>query len=219
MVNQYILYVQDTETTGFVPGKHEIIEISFRRFIIDDNKPQVEQRTWKIRAYNAEAIEEEALAVNGHKREDILWQTQYGKDNYLKPEAALIEIEAWINSDDMSAHDRVFAGQNPMFDFEHMVALWTKYDSIDTFPFVNGHNKLIIDTKSIALFLDICLGVKRERYNLSSLIKFFGVKKLKAHNAEEDTVMTADLLTVFINGVKGSLSDAFKSFYKDRSNI
>ena len=212
-MDQYVLYVQDTETTGLVPGVNEIIEVSFLRIFLKEDGPVREQKTWLIKATKPDTIDDEALAINKHKREDILWQTKYGRENYLKPEDAILEIEAWISEDEMSAHDRVFAGQNPMFDFNHMVAFWKGLDAEDTFPFLNGHNKLIVDTKQLALFFDICLGKKREKYNLSSLVKAFGVKKGKAHRADEDTRMTADLLQIFIDGSKTSIKESFDESY------
>lgn len=203
---QYILYVQDTETTGLIAGIHEIIELSLLRVKPDGS---YDQRTWLLKATNSETIQDDALSKNGHKKEDILWQTKFGKENYKLPQDVIFEIEAWINEDGMSAHDRVFAGQNPMFDFEHMVALWTRLKAIDTFPFLTGHNKLIVDTKQLALFIDICLGKKREKYNLTSLVKAFGVKKGTAHRADEDTRMTTDLLIKMIEGIRPAVLASF----------
>lgn len=204
MQDNYIIYVQDTETTG-LSMDNDIIEISFLRI---QNK-NFEQKTWLLKAVNEASIQDDALKVNGHKKEDILWKTQYGRENYKNPSDALFEIEEWINKDGMSSHDRVFAGQNPLFDFDRMVELWSRCNTLDTFPFITGHNKLIVDTKQLALFIDICLGVKRDRYNLGSLVKAFGVKKGTAHRADEDTRMTADLLVKFIDGMTPSIKQSF----------
>jgi DNA polymerase III alpha subunit (gram-positive type) len=195
----YIIYVQDTETTGLIPKVNEIIELSFIRLTKTESGFESDQKTWLFKAYDPSNIQDDALAINGHKKEDILWQTPYGRENYKKREDAIIEIEDWIAEDKMSAHDRVFAGQNPMFDFEHMMALWGNCNSIDTFPFLTGHNKLIVDTKHLALFFDICAGRKREKYSLGNLIKAFGVKKEKTHRADADTRMTSELLIKFID--------------------
>lgn len=190
-MEEYIIYVTDVETTGKTPGIHEIIELSSLRFCL--NSQEMEQKSWLIKAMNSDTIEEEALSVNGHKREDILHQTKYGKENYMLPTDFIPEYDAWVSMDDMSTHDRVFCGQNPYFDFDHMKAMWSQYESIDTFPFIIGHNTLIQDTKTLALTIDIAMGIKRERYNLGSLVKDFGVKKEKAHRADADVRMTKDL--------------------------
>lgn len=204
----YILYVQDTETTGLEPGIHEVIEVSFMRLNFSDNKfSEPDQKTWLLKANKPDTIQADALSLNGHKREDILWQTKEGRENYKKPMDVILEIEDWIAADGMSAHDRAFCGQNPLFDFNHLVELWKSCDSSDTFPFVTGHNKLLIDTKQLALFLDICAGKKREKYNLGALVKAFNIKKRTAHKADEDTRMTADLLMKLIEGISPCISN------------
>lgn len=210
-MQQYILYIIDTETTGLDPSLHEIVELSAFRVSLEDESKN-EQKTWLIQAKNKDSISDEALKINGHKKEDILHLSQHGKDNYLPPDKAIEQIEQWIAEDDMSALDRVFVGQNPLFDFNMMEALWKRENAKDTFPFKTGHNKLIVDTKQIAMFIDIAIGVKRERYNLESLVKDFGVKKEKAHRADGDVRMTKDLILTQINGLKES---ALKNFKKD----
>lgn len=212
MNQEYIIYVIDTETTGLDNKLHDIIEMSMYRIYLNKGAEQEgEQKTWLIKAARPENIQADALAKNGHKKEDILCQTDYGKENYKSIESVIEEVEEWISKDGMSSHDRVFAGQNPLFDFSHMEETWKRNNSIDTFPFLTGANKLIIDTKHIALFFDICLGQKRDRYNLGSLVKSFGVKKGKAHRADEDTRMTKDLLFVFINAIAPAIRGKFEN--------
>jgi len=206
---EYIIYVNDTETTGKEPKENDIIEISFLRFYF--NKPdEVDQKTWLIRAMNPASIKDDALAKNGHKKEDILCQTEYGRENYKHPNIVLPEIEAWIDQDGHSAYDRVFAGQNPKFDWNFELDLWSRNNSLDTFPFETGPNMKIIDTKEIVLLIDIVLGQTRASYSLSNLVKDFGIKKEKAHQAAGDTKMTKDLLVTLTNGFKESVEKSFK---------
>lgn len=208
-MEQYVLYVQDTETTGLEVGINEIIELSLIRIFLESDNLEGSQKTWLLRATKPETIQESALQKNGHKREDILHQTKFGRENYKNPADVLPEIEEWISEDNMSAHDRVFAGQNPRFDFDHMLALWEANNAADTFPFLTGHNKLILDTKELSLFFDVCLGRKRERYNLSSLVKAFSVKKRTAHRGDEDALMTRDLLLKQISAASPSIKQFF----------
>ena len=80
----YIIYVVDTETTGFDPIENDIIELSMRRFSILEPEKQ-EAKTWLLKAMNPSSISDEALAINNHKREDIVHQSEFGKANYLLP--------------------------------------------------------------------------------------------------------------------------------------
>ena len=197
----YIIYVTDVETTGLDCKQNDIIEISFLRFYFD--KPnEIEQKTWLLKAMNPATIHDDALIKNGHKKEDVLGKTEFGRDNYKNPSEILPEIEAWFAQDNHSAFERVFAGQNPWFDYEFEEELWRKNDSIDTFPFQVGHGLKILDTKEITLMIDVILNQTRESYSLSNLIKDFGIKKEKAHRADADVRMTKDLLVNLIGEFK-----------------
>ena len=209
----YILYVVDTETTGLDPDKNEVIEVSMCRFYLDsDDKSEI--KTWLLQATNPQTVEEAALKVSGHKREDILHLSKFGRDNYKPPVSALPEIENWVAEDDLSVEDRVMVGQNVIFDFNMLSSLWGRNNNLDTFPFKTGHNKLLMDTKNIALFIDICSGKKRDRYNLGSLVSSFNVKKRKAHRAEEDVLMTKDLLMAQVGPLKSLIRETFEFTHK-----
>ena len=77
--NDYVLYVADCETTGFNFVTNDVIEVSFYR--LSDGV----QKTWCIKPLNVETIGAEALRVNGHKYEDLIHQTKYGKEIYREP--------------------------------------------------------------------------------------------------------------------------------------
>lgn len=213
MYSGYVLYIIDTETTGMIPEEHDIIEISACRILLDKDEPTREQKTWLLKAINPRSIEDDALRVNGHKREDITHMSKFGKENYKEPADVVSEIELWMMEDSVSAIDRIFIGQNPKFDIDMMKALWKKVGSKDTFPFVLENDNRVIDTKQIATLWDICTGRRRRYYNLSSLVKSFGVKKGKAHKAEEDVRMTADLFIKLINPVQEVVKTAFNDCY------
>lgn len=213
MFKGFVCYVIDTETTGLDPVENDVIEVSACRVLYDEGEVTQEQKTWCIKAMNPKTIQDEALKINGHKREDILHMTQFGKDNYLLPDKAVAEMESWILDDNVSAIDRVFAGQNPNFDIQALQELWKKVGSLNTFPFALERGNRIIDTKQIAIFIDLCTGRRRQYYNLSSLVKAFGVKKGKAHRASEDTIMTTNLLIAMMNPVRAIIAESFKDCY------
>lgn len=212
----YIIYVCDVETTGLIADIHDIVEVSMCRLRISkDGKHEREQKTWLIKALNPSSIEDEALAVSGHKKEDVTHFSKFGKENYRLATDVVAEIEEWVTSDEVSAIDRIFAGQNPMFDVSHLQALWRKVGCENTFPFALEKGNRIIDTKQIAILIDLCTGRRRQYYNLSSLVKAFGVKKGKAHQAAEDVRMTTDLLLAYLEPLMPLIFEKFKDCYLD----
>lgn len=218
MDQNYVLYVGDTETTGLDPDKNEIVELSLIRTFLNSDKPD-EQKTWLIRATMPLNISDEALAVNGHKREDILGLSKHGKENYILPKDVLPQIENWLAEDDCLAADRVLCGHNVKFDFDMLEAMWKRNGSEETFPFLTGSKKLTIDTKEITLFIDILIGKKRKFYNLGSVIKAFGIKKEKAHRADSDTRVTAELLKKQIKPFAEVVVKAFGSTLEDEDTL
>jgi len=211
----YIIYVMDTETTGLDPEENDVIEISMCRFYMD-SPDEIEQKTWLLRPLNPMAIDDKALKINGHKREDILGFTKFGKENYLEPEVIVAQIEQWIMDDDQSIIDRVVAGQNILFDIRFLKGLWKKVGNEDTFPFSVENDNRIFDTKMFALAIDICTGRRRRFYNLKSLVESFGAKKLRAHRADADTLMTVDVFRKMLEPIASALEVAFKDSYSDK---
>lgn len=204
----YIIYIADTETTGLIATKHEIVELSLIRLYFGTDKP-TEQKTWLIRALNPSSIEDEALNKSGHKKEDVLGLSKFGRENYLLPSQVLPEVENWVAEDDVMAADRVMAGHNVLFDIGMMEELWKRNNSYETFPFETGPNKKIMDTKQIAVLIDILLNYRRKYYNLSSIVKAYGVKKEKAHRADADTRMTLEVLLKQLAPLQEAIVKAF----------
>jgi DNA polymerase III epsilon subunit-like protein len=218
MNNGYVIYVNDTETTGFDPLTNDIIELSMFRLIPkEDGSYDEQQRTWLVKAMNPSTISDQALAKNGHKKEDILHISKFGKENYLLPADVVDQVEEWMMEDNVSSVDRVFAGQNPKFDLDFLQEFWKRTGRTDPndFPFFVTNGNRIIDTKQIMILFDICTGRRRKYYNLSSIVKALGVKKGKAHKADEDTRMTKDVLMKLVMMIKALVAEQFKDCYPD----
>lgn len=187
MKTNLVLYVIDAETSGLSAQKGcEIIELSIYR--LSDHT----QKTWCLRPTNFDAIEPEALRINNHKFDDLRHLTKFGAETYLDPAKVIVDIENWMAQDLVSSGERVLCGQNIQFDLTFMEKLWADNNATETFPF--GKRPLLLDTKQIALFLDVATGEKSEFYNLSSLVNKYGVKKEKAHRADSDTRVTKNVL-------------------------
>lgn len=211
---EYIIYVIDTETTGLDADKHDIIEISASRFRLSD-PAKVEQMTWYLKPLSPETMDQEALDINKHKREDLLHLTDFGKETYKKPEEVIVDIENWVMEDRMSAMDRFVCGQNVTFDTVRMKKLWKKLKSSSTFPFDFTNDDRIFDTKHFAGAIDLLLGRRRRYYNLGNLVKAFGVKKRKAHRAEDDVAMTLDLMVAMLSPLIKVAKESFQENYLD----
>jgi len=210
----YIIYVGDTETTGIDPESHDVIEISLCRFTMDSPDDR-DHRTWYLKALNPMTIQEEALRINGHKREDIIHFTKIGKEKYQMPADVVLDIENWIMEDDVSVMDRMLVGQNIEFDIKFLMELWKRVDAPDTFPWDVGRGKRSLDTQGICNFIDLCTGRRRRYTNLGTLVKAFGVKKRKAHRAEDDVAMTTDLLIKMLTPLVPVAAEAFGDCYTD----
>jgi len=211
----YVIYVFDTETTGLDPVENDVIEISMCRLSMN-NPDDIDQKTWLIKPINPMAIDDIALRVNKHKREDLLHFTKFGKENYKEPEDVVAEIEQWMAEDEVSIIDRVAAGQNIDFDLRFIKELWKKVGSENTFPFSVENGNRTFDTKMFAMMIDLCTGRRRRFYNLGALVSAFGVKKLKAHRADADTKMTTDLMVKMLTPLFSVIREVFKDCYSDK---
>jgi DNA polymerase III epsilon subunit-like protein len=175
---QYEVYGCDCETHGLDPSKHEPIEISLYRLSTD------ECRTWCLAPVNPQNIEDRALQINGHKKDDVLHRTAAGRERYRKPADVLIEIENWVMEDGMPSENRILLGHNVFFDREMLVALWDKCGTAGTYPF---NQKYSLDTMTLEFSLDYLAGTFGEGYALKNLAKTYKVKNDKSHTAESDT--------------------------------
>jgi len=182
---EYVIYVADVETTGLDDRKNDVIELSLHR-LTDDV-----QKTWCIKPINVEAIEADALRINGHKLEDLLHQTKAGRDRYLDPVKVMIEVENWIMEDNVPNTQRVLAGQNIGFDRLFLEQHWIKCQAKDSFPF----GRRFLDTMQIEFFLDMCRGTMAEGYSLKNLTKKYGLKNDAAHTAAGDVKVTKEVLS------------------------
>jgi DNA polymerase III alpha subunit (gram-positive type) len=180
---KYEFYVTDVETTGLDSRLHDVIELSMLRLSTG------EQKTWALKPTNVETIDPGALRVNGHKMENLKWETREGREIYRNANEVLVEIENWLAEDEVPATHRALLGQNISFDKDMLEQLWIKCDSKDSFPF----GRRYLDTMIVEIFLDYCKGEIGEGYSLSNLVKKYAVRNEKAHTAEADVKATKEV--------------------------
>lgn len=193
-MNKFELYACDVETTGLSISKNEIIEVSLIRISTGDVK------TWYVKPENIDYIESDALRINGHKLEDLLHKTSFGKDTYIDSSKTIIDIENWLAEDLHTSEERILVGHNiGSFDKDMLINLWSRAKSFDTFPF---SKRFILDTMQIQLLLDIANNTNSNYYNLASLVERHGVKKEKAHRSLNDTRMCKDVFLKQIECIK-----------------
>jgi len=191
-MNNYVIYICDTETTGLDYIKNDVIELSLIR--LSDNV----QKTWCLKPFNFETIELGALKVNGHKLEDITHQTKIGRETYLDPKQVIVDVENWIMEDNLQAENRIFCGHNARFDLNMLEQLWSKCDSRDSLPF----GRRMMDTMIIEFMMDYCKEDLAEGYSLNNLVKKYGVHNNKAHSAASDTLAAKEVFVKQVEALK-----------------
>lgn len=201
---KFSFYVADIETTGLDSHTHDVIELSMYQLGNDRDNAQ---KTWCLKPLNPEAIEPEALRINGHKLEDLLWQTGEGRGRYLEPSRVLVDVENWLADDGRPAANRFLIGQNISFDKERLEQLWSKCQMSDSYPL----GRYVMDTMQNELFIDYVktvmgIGEFAEGYSLNRIIKKYGVKNDKAHSAAADVRATKEVFEKQVEYLKGLLS-------------
>lgn len=205
----YEIYLNDTETTGFDLINCDIIELSLLRFKND------EQKTWYLKPLNFDAIEEGALRINGHKLEDITWKTAAGRAKYREPSEVIVEIENWIMEDNCPTENRVFTAFNVPFDLPRLQRLWQKCNSSDSFIF----GRRSVDVMSLEFFMDLCKEDMAEGYALKNLVKKYGLKNEKAHDAAADTKVTSEIFKEQIKYFKSTFAGGDKDLISENKKM
>ncbi len=164
------MIVLDVETSGVVPSKHSILSLG----AIDLENPS-NQFYDECRVWNGAHIDDESLAINGFKREEI-------NDQSKKSESELVQaFIAWALD---RPSDKTLAGQNPSFDRDFVAFACRRSSIAFPFPFRT------IDTHSLCWLHMVQNGVKppMERghtaISLNTALNYCGLPKEPfPHNA------------------------------------
>jgi len=164
------ILVLDTETTGLDILRHEIIEIAFINFILENKKIDIKNKiSLKIAPQRMDLADDRALKINGYDPKK--WNNSKPINTYLPIFSKLIE-----NTD-------VLLGQNLIFDLRFLKKSFEEYSiPVPKFP-------KYIDTKMMGAKL-----VKEGIMNSSSMDKMcehFQIKfEGRAHTALTDCERT-----------------------------
>lgn len=185
MLKNKILFL-DVETTGLIPGYHDIIQIAG---IIEENNNIVDEFKYKSRPFNPENIDDEALKINGFTKEEL----QFLPDSEHAIEYLIPRLEPFIKEKNI-----LFAGQKTFFDLFFLQALFRKseHEQSKTFDIMTPAHNATIDLKTLTL-LAILQGHKIKSNSLADVCEYLGVKNEKPHDALSDLHATRECFKKF----------------------
>ncbi len=176
------MLVIDIEASGVEPHKHSVVSLGALDSLNPDNRFYGECRVW-----NGAHISDEALAVNGFTKEQIL-------DPQKQSEADL--IHAFLQwSEDLE--DKTFAGQNPSFDRD-FVKYACERAGHTNWPFAHR----TIDAHTLAYMHMIKRGLTppienhRSALNLEAVCTYCGIpEEPQPHNALTGALVHAEVIS------------------------
>jgi DNA polymerase-3 subunit epsilon len=162
----------DIETTGFEPGKHEMIEIGLVlvKQIGDEGKKFeiLDEIELKIKPERIEDADPQALKVNGYD------PSQWIFANTLKEAMTIFSSKT---------ENAIFVAHNLTFDYSFIE---------HAFKITGVENKMFypkIDTISVA-YAKLHNNPQVEKFRLQKLCEYFGIKNERAHTALADAKAT-----------------------------
>lgn len=185
MLKNKILFL-DAETTGLIPGYHDIIQIAG---VEEENDKIIDEFKYKLRPFNPENIDDEALKINGFTKDKLCF--------FPDPEHG-IEILILRLAPYMVGENILFAGQKTFFDLFFLQALFqkSKYEECRAFNIMQFSHNATIDLKTLTL-LAILQGHKIKSNSLEDVCEYLGVKNEKPHDALSDLYATRECFKKF----------------------
>ena len=184
----------DTETTGLIPGRHDIIQLAA---IIEVKGEVVDKINLKCQPHNWDNIDDKALEINGITREEL--------KTFQTPRAAydkfIVELGKYV--DKWNKNDKLVpVGQNIKFDLEHLREWFKKCDDKEgkfMGSYLDYHS---IDLVSMTALLKLSGKVNPAKLKLVEVAKYFGFE-YDAHDALSDIEMTRRIFKEYIKIVQG----------------
>lgn len=185
MLRNKIIYL-DTETTGLIPGHHDVIQIAG---IEEENNQIIDEFEFKLQPFHMRNIDDEALKINGFTKEELL----YFPDAEHGIARLIIILTPYMVGDDI-----LFAGQKAFFDLFFIQALFRKsaHAIRKTFDIMTRAHNATIDLKTLTL-LAMLQGHKIKSNSLADVCEYLGVKNERPHDALSDVRATRECFLKF----------------------
>lgn len=169
----------DVETTGLFPNTHGITQLAG---IIEIGNKEVEEFNFKMRPFPDDEIDNEALAITGHNRKEILnWQDP------IEVYHQLIDImDKYVDRYDPS--DKFYpCGYNINFDTSFLIQFFKKNED----EYIGSWLKLNaqIDPLYVLRMLDFMGKIWMENYRLETVAKALDIE-INPHDALSDIKAT-----------------------------
>jgi len=172
----------DCETTGINPMKNGIIQIAG---IIEINNEEMRSFNMKIKPFESDVIEQEALNVSGITLEDI--------KGFEDPKTAYNSIVSMFDNyiDKYDKNDKfIVCGYNVRFDMDFLKEFFIKNGNDYLFSYF-GKPK---DPFPVIQYLSAMGKINTFNNKLSTVCEYFGINIKDAHDAMADIQATKSLI-------------------------
>ena len=181
----------DTETTGFIPSKSAITQLSG---VVRIDKKDMETFNFYIKPFEGADINQKALEVQGRTLED------FKNEKFISEEKAYFLfkkiLDKYVNKYDKN--DKfIVAGYNVKFDVDMLQAFFKRQKDNYLFSYISLNNML--DPLPCIGMLQLCgLLPELENNKLETWCKYFGIE-FEAHDSLEDICATKELIFKIAN--------------------
>ena len=193
----------DTETTGVVPGRNEIVQIAG---MIEVDGEIVERFEYFQRPKNVDNVEPIALKVQGKTLDEIMAYPQNGNIYKKMNELFNRNVQKFVAKDKLMP-----AGQNVYFDKQFMFALWKQFNDNYLGSYLSGGCIDVLTASAMAVEMGLMqqpIDARfRPSFKLEAIARTLGVDLENAHSALDDIEATRNCYVAIkslMNGVSNN---------------
>ena len=179
----------DTETTGLIPGKNEVVQLAY---IIEIGGEVKEEGNIFLRPERPDTIEAEALAITGKTREELMTYP-IRSEGYRKFVHVLGKYVDKYNKNDKF----IWIGQCPDFDKQHIERLFK--DLGDNY-FGSWFDRRLCDLIALSWFMKMAGIFNPPDLKLTTVASTLGIQ-FEAHDALADIKTTRAIIMEFMNRI------------------